>query len=82
MREKVEVATKFGVSFENGRREVQGDPAYVRMACEASLKRLGIECIDLYYQHRTDPRVPIEVTVWILIEPPLLRFSLSQMISC
>ncbi|XP_056167063.1 probable aldo-keto reductase 2 [Syzygium oleosum] len=62
VRQKVEVATKFGVSFENGR-EVQGDPAYVRAACEASLKRLDIDCIDLYYQHRIDPRVPIEVTM-------------------
>ncbi|KAF8031861.1 hypothetical protein BT93_D0932 [Corymbia citriodora subsp. variegata] len=63
VRQTVEVATKFGVSFENGRREVHGDPAYVRAACEASLKRLNIDCIDLYYQHRIDPRVPIEVTI-------------------
>ncbi|RRT58063.1 hypothetical protein B296_00023824, partial [Ensete ventricosum] len=40
-----------------------GDPAYVRAACEGSLQRLGIDCIDLYYQHRVDTRVPIEVTV-------------------
>ncbi|KAJ3697375.1 hypothetical protein LUZ61_001080 [Rhynchospora tenuis] len=63
MREKVELATKFGLSFADGKREVKGDPAYVRAACEASLKRLGIDCIDLYYQHRIDTRVPIEVTV-------------------
>jgi aryl-alcohol dehydrogenase-like predicted oxidoreductase len=42
---------------------VQGDPDYVRSACEASLKRLGVEVIDLYYQHRVDPNVPIEDTV-------------------
>ena len=42
---------------------VKGDPAYVRSACEASLKRLGVEVIDLYYQHRVDPNVPIEETV-------------------
>ncbi|KAF8034187.1 hypothetical protein BT93_C0460 [Corymbia citriodora subsp. variegata] len=41
----------------------EGDPAYVRAACEASLKRLDINCIDLYYQHRFDTRVPIEVTI-------------------
>ena len=60
MREKVELATKFGVvSFT----EIRGDPAHVRAACEGSLKRLGIDCIDLYYQHRIDTRVPIEVTM-------------------
>ncbi|KAM3754573.1 hypothetical protein ACB098_03G175800 [Castanea mollissima] len=62
VREKVELATKFGVSFADGKSEVRGDPAYVRAACEASLKRLNIDCIDLYYQHRVDTRVPIEVT--------------------
>ena len=63
VREKVELATKFGISFADGKREIRGDPAYVRAACEASLKRLNIDCIDLYYQHRVDTRVPIEVTV-------------------
>lgn len=63
IREKVELATKFGACFVDGKREVRGDPAYVRQACEASLKRLGVDCIDLYYQHRVDTRVPIEVTV-------------------
>ncbi|KAF3323729.1 aldo-keto reductase 2 [Carex littledalei] len=63
MREKVQLATKFGLSFADGKREIKGDPAYVRAACEASLNRLGIDCIDLYYQHRIDTRVPIEVTV-------------------
>ncbi|GMN22653.1 hypothetical protein TIFTF001_040306 [Ficus carica] len=67
IREKVQVATKFGVRFsDDGKLEINSDPASVRASCEASLKRLGIECIDLYYQHRVDPRVPIEVTVWIL----------------
>jgi aryl-alcohol dehydrogenase-like predicted oxidoreductase len=42
---------------------VRGDPAYVRSACEASLQRLGLDVIDLYYQHRVDPNVPIEETV-------------------
>ncbi|RWW05447.1 hypothetical protein BHE74_00045072 [Ensete ventricosum] len=63
LREKVELATKFGISFQDGKREIRGDPAYVRAACEGSLQRLGIDCIDLYYQHRVDTRVPIEVTV-------------------
>ncbi|KAL6188906.1 hypothetical protein ACLB2K_040297 [Fragaria x ananassa] len=64
VRDKVELATKFGISFaDNNKREVRGDPAYVRAACEASLKRLGLNCIDLYYQHRIDTRLPIEVTV-------------------
>ncbi|KAK7295644.1 hypothetical protein RJT34_18555 [Clitoria ternatea] len=52
VREKVELATKFGVKLGKGKGEICGDPAYVRTACEDSLKRLGIDCIDLYYQHR------------------------------
>ncbi|XP_010553616.1 PREDICTED: probable aldo-keto reductase 4 isoform X2 [Tarenaya hassleriana] len=63
MREKVELATKFGISYSEGKREIKGDPAYVRFACEASLRRLGVDCIDLYYQHRIDIRVPIEITM-------------------
>lgn len=48
--------------------EVHGDPAYVRAACEASLKRLDVDCIDLYYQHRVDTRVPIEGTVCVYLQ--------------
>ena len=64
-RDGVFLATKFGnVRGENGEfLGVKGDPAYVRAACEASLRRLGVEVIDLYYQHRVDPNVPIEDTV-------------------
>ncbi|XP_027117065.1 probable aldo-keto reductase 2 isoform X2 [Coffea arabica] len=62
IREKVELATKFGVKIEDGKREIRGDPAYVRAACEASLKRLGVDCIDLYYQHRIDTSLPVEIT--------------------
>ncbi|KAL2924649.1 putative aldo-keto reductase 2 [Bienertia sinuspersici] len=62
-REKVELASKFGIRFVDGKREIRGDPAYVRAACEGSLKRLDIDCIDLYYQHRIDTKVPIEVTI-------------------
>ncbi|KAL6344445.1 hypothetical protein AAG906_039701 [Vitis piasezkii] len=61
-REKIELATKFGIIYEDGC-VTRGDPAYVRACCEASLKRLEVDCIDLYYQHRIDTRVPIEVTV-------------------
>ncbi|CAH8296000.1 unnamed protein product [Eruca vesicaria subsp. sativa] len=63
VRGKVELATKFGATYAEGKREVRGDPAYVRVACEASLKRLDVDCIDLYYQHRVDTRVPIEITM-------------------
>ena len=68
MRERIEVATKFGVIIREGKFgfEVRGDPAHVRAACEGSLKRLEIDCIDLYYQHRIDTRLPIEVTVCAL----------------
>jgi aryl-alcohol dehydrogenase-like predicted oxidoreductase len=64
-KEWVVVATKFGnVRGEDGSfRGVSGRPDYVRQACDASLKRLGIEVIDLYYQHRVDPETPIEDTV-------------------
>lgn len=64
-REKVVLATKFGfMRGPNGERlGVNGKPDYVKSACEASLKRLGIETIDLYYQHRVDPETPIEETV-------------------
>ena len=62
VREKVQLATKFGIAS-GAEWEVRGDPAYVRAACEGSLRRLGVDCIDLYYQHRIDARVPVEVTV-------------------
>ncbi|EFH62855.1 aldo/keto reductase family protein [Arabidopsis lyrata subsp. lyrata] len=63
VREKVELATKYGIRYAEGKVEFNGDPAYVRAACEASLKRLDVTCIDLYYQHRIDTRVPIEITL-------------------
>ena len=63
-RDKALVATKFGqVKLADGKQAVDGRPEYVMQACEASLKRLGIELIDLYYQHRVDTNVPIEDTV-------------------
>ncbi|XP_050225439.1 perakine reductase-like isoform X1 [Mercurialis annua] len=63
-RDKVQLATKFGfVMLENGEFEIKGDAEYVRKCCEASLKRLDVEYIDLYYQHRVDTSVPIEETM-------------------
>jgi aryl-alcohol dehydrogenase-like predicted oxidoreductase len=63
-RDKVVIATKFGqVKLASGGNGVDGRPEYVQAACEASLKRLGVEVIDLYYVHRIDPKVPIEDTV-------------------
>jgi aryl-alcohol dehydrogenase-like predicted oxidoreductase len=64
-RDKVVLTTKIGVvRDEDGtRRGIDGSPEYVRRACEASLQRLGVDHIDLYYQHRVDPKTPIEETV-------------------
>lgn len=63
-RDQVVLATKFGqVQRPGGLNGVDGRPEYVQAACEASLKRLGVDVIDLYYQHRVDPDVPIEETV-------------------
>src|SRR5690242_19449307 len=69
-RDQVVLATKFGVvRHEDGaRRGVDSSPEYVRRACEASLQRLGVDHIDLYYQHRVDPKTPIEETVGALGE--------------
>ena len=67
---EVVIATKFGnVRGPRGERlGISGKPEYVRSACEASLKRLGVETIDLYYQHRVDPETPIEDTVGAMAE--------------
>jgi aryl-alcohol dehydrogenase-like predicted oxidoreductase len=65
LREKVVLATKFGVVRDNSGEflGINGRPDYVRKCCDESLKRLGVDHIDLYYQHRVDPNVPIEETV-------------------
>jgi aryl-alcohol dehydrogenase-like predicted oxidoreductase len=64
VRDKIVLATKFGqIRRPDGGGDVSGKPDYVRAACAASLKRLGVECIDLYYIHRVDATVPIEDTV-------------------
>jgi aryl-alcohol dehydrogenase-like predicted oxidoreductase len=77
-RDKVFLATKFGQLRREGQgNAVDGRPEYVREACEASLKRLGVEVIDLYYQHRVDPAVPVEDTVGAmarLVEEGKVRF--------
>ena len=69
-RDQVVLATKFGnVRSETGEYlGIRGDAAYVRQACDASLKRLGVDHIDLYYQHRVDPNTPIEETVGAMAE--------------
>jgi len=70
-RDEVFLATKFGIKYEPGdppRRSVDGRPEYVREACEGSLQRLGVDRIDLYYQHRVDPNTPIEETVGAMAE--------------
>ena len=63
-REGLVIATKFGFRFDGNQvTGIDGSPENARTACESSLKRLGIEMIDLFYQHRVDPNVPIEETV-------------------
>ena len=69
-RDDVQLATKFGNErrADGTRVGINGRPEYVRRACDASLRRLGVEYIDLYYQHRVDPSVPIEETVGAMTE--------------
>jgi aryl-alcohol dehydrogenase-like predicted oxidoreductase len=68
-RDQFVVATKFGLErHDDGRQTINGHPEYVRSACEASLRRLDVDVIDLYYQHRLDRTVPIEETVGAMAE--------------
>src|ERR1700761_5889150 len=70
-RDKVFLATKFGIVRDKANpsvRGVSGKPDYVKASCDASLKRLGVDTIDLYYQHRVDPSTPIEETVGAMAE--------------
>ena len=70
-RDQVVLATKFGIQLLSANpmdRRVNGRPAYVKQACDASLKRLGTDYIDLYYQHRVDPETPIEETIGAMKE--------------
>lgn len=77
-RDRVILASKFGnIRLPDGGRRIDGRPEYVPQACDASLKRLGVDHIDLYYQHRVDPDVPIEETVGAmarLVEAGKVRF--------
>ena len=77
-RDGIVLASKFGQTRRpGGANGVDGSPAYIAQACEASLKRLGVETIDLYYQHRVDPAVPVEETVGAmarLVEEGKVRF--------
>src|SRR6267143_6173525 len=70
-REKIVIATKFGILRDPVKQQflgINGKPDYVKKACEGSLRRLQIDCIDLYYQHRVDPDTPIEETVGAMTE--------------
>jgi aryl-alcohol dehydrogenase-like predicted oxidoreductase len=69
-RDEVVLATKFAAKFSDDHTQVviDGRPEYVKSACEASLRRLGMEVIDLYYYHRLDPAVPIEDTIGAMAE--------------
>lgn len=79
-REKIQLATKFGITGlgDDGCMLVKGTPDYVRSCCEGSLKRLDVDYIDLYFQHRVDTSVPIEDTVSdILPISPITKLKLS-----
>ena len=67
-RDEVQVATKFGIRRENGQRGIDNSPEWIHEACEGSLRRIGIEHIDLYYMHRRNPDVPIEESVGAMAE--------------
>ena len=70
-RDRIVLATKFGILRDPGKpgfRGINGKPDYVRQSCEGSLRRLRVDCIDLYYQHRVDPDTPIEETIGAMAE--------------
>jgi aryl-alcohol dehydrogenase-like predicted oxidoreductase len=81
-RDRVQIATKFGIYIEDGKRRVDGSPARIRQSIEGSLLRLGTDHVDLYYQHRMDPNTPIEETVGALAElvneGKILHIGLSE----
>jgi aryl-alcohol dehydrogenase-like predicted oxidoreductase len=81
-RGKVAIATKFGIGIDNGQMIVDSRPARIRQSLEGSLKRLGVDCIDLYYQHRVDPEVPIEDVAGtvkdLILEGKVKHFGLSE----
>ena len=67
-RDEVQLATKFAIRRENGQRRIDNSPEWIREACDGSLRRLGVERIDLYYMHRRNPDVPIEESVGAMAE--------------
>jgi len=67
-RDDIFIATKFALDYTNMVQTVRSDPEYVKMACDRSLNRLGIETIDLYYCHRVDGKTPIEKTIEAMVE--------------
>jgi aryl-alcohol dehydrogenase-like predicted oxidoreductase len=67
-RDEVQLATKFGIRREGGERRIDNSPEWVREACDGSLRRLGVDHIDLYYMHRRNPEVPIEESVGAMAE--------------
>jgi len=67
-REEVQLATKFAIRREGGQRRIDNSPEWIREACEGSLRRLGVERIDLYYMHRRNPEVPIAESVGAMAE--------------
>jgi aryl-alcohol dehydrogenase-like predicted oxidoreductase len=67
-RDEVQLATKFAIRREGGQRTIDNTPGWIRSACDASLRRLGVERIDLYYMHRRNPDVPIEESVGAMAE--------------
>ncbi|MFW6157398.1 MAG: aldo/keto reductase [Balneolaceae bacterium] len=82
IRDQVVIATKFGIYHKDGKQVLNSKPKQIRKAVDGSLKRLGVDCIDLYYQHRVDPNVPIEDvagTVKELIEEGKVKhFGMSE----
>jgi aryl-alcohol dehydrogenase-like predicted oxidoreductase len=81
-RGKVVIATKFGIKMKGGQEVTDSRPEHIRQSIEGSLKRLGVECIDLYYQHRVDPEVPIEDVAGavkdLIREGKVKHFGLSE----
>ncbi|MGB3222402.1 MAG: aldo/keto reductase [Desulforhopalus sp.] len=67
-RDRVVLATKFGIVRNDDARSINGSPAYIKTACDASLRRLGVDTIDLYYLHRIDPETPIEESIGAMAE--------------
>ncbi|GAA2665605.1 aldo/keto reductase [Nonomuraea recticatena] len=67
-RDEVFLGTKFGIRRDGGARSIDNSPAYIRQACDASLQRLGVDHIDLYYMHRRNPDVPVEESVGAMAE--------------